>query len=90
MWERVDGGLTPEEAVKIAVIPRCNTKYLINGKSAHSQMDKNTYQRYVKRQKERTMIEEDDLYLTWEEFHKKQPEVDKWEWEQKQKELQEV
>ncbi len=36
------------------------------------------------------MIEEDDLYLTWEEFHKKHPDIDKREWEQMQKELQEV
>ena len=35
------------------------------------------------------MIEEDDLFLTWEEFHKKHPEVDKWEWEMMQKKLQE-
>ena len=51
MWERVDRGLTPEEAVKTTVLPRCNIKYLINGKSARSQMDKNAYQRYVKQQR---------------------------------------
>ena len=44
---------TPEEAIKSNVNRRCNLKYLINGKSARSQMDKNTYQRYVKRIKER-------------------------------------
>ena len=46
MWERVDGGLTPEEAVKITVMPKCNTKYFINGKSAYSQMSNSEYQRY--------------------------------------------
>ncbi|MBO7733090.1 MAG: hypothetical protein J6S67_11070 [Methanobrevibacter sp.] len=35
-------------------------------------------------------IEEHEMYLSWEQFHKKHPEVDKWKWEQKQKELQEV
>lgn len=36
------------------------------------------------------MIEEEDLYLSWKEFHEKHPEFDKWEWEQMQKALQEV
>ena len=51
MWERVDGGLTPEEAVKITVMPKCNTKYFLNGKSVYSQMSNSEYQRYRKKVK---------------------------------------
>ena len=36
------------------------------------------------------VIEEDDWFLSWRKFHKLHPEIDKWEWEAKQKELQEV
>lgn len=48
MWDKVDLGYTPEQAVALKLKEKCNLKYVINGKSAHSQMDKNTYQRYVK------------------------------------------
>lgn len=48
MWDRIERGMTPEQAVSTPLKPKCNLKYVINGKSARSQMDKNTYQRYVK------------------------------------------
>lgn len=35
-------------------------------------------------------IEEQDYYLGWELFHEKHPTVDKWEYDQKVKELQEM
>ena len=47
MWKRLNDGYTPDEAIKSHVNRKNNLKYLINGKSARSQMDKNTYQRYV-------------------------------------------
>ncbi|MBO7733083.1 MAG: hypothetical protein J6S67_11035 [Methanobrevibacter sp.] len=51
MYTRIMNGYTPEEAIKSHVNRRCNLKYLINGKSARSQMGINEYQRYVKRVK---------------------------------------
>ena len=53
MWIRLNDGLTPEQAIKSHVNRRCNLKYMINGKSARSQMSINEYQRYVKQLKGR-------------------------------------
>lgn len=53
MWDKLERGLTPEQAIKEPVKPRCNVKYLINGQTARSQMDINAYQRYVKQMKRR-------------------------------------
>ena len=53
MYNRLNDGYTPDEAVKSHVNGQHNLKYLINGKPAHRQMDKNTYQRYVRSIKER-------------------------------------
>lgn len=37
-----------------------------------------------------TFIEPEDITLGWKEFHEKYPEVEKWEYDQKVKEYQEM
>ena len=49
IWLRLENGLTPDEAVKEPMKRKNNVKYLINGKSARSQMTINEYQLYRKR-----------------------------------------
>ena len=36
------------------------------------------------------VVEEDDLFLEWSKFHEIHPDIEQWEYEQKQKEIQEV
>lgn len=36
------------------------------------------------------VVEEDDLFLEWSKFHEIHPDIEQWEYEKKQKEIQEV
>lgn len=36
------------------------------------------------------VVEEDDLFLEWSKFHEIHPDIEQWEYEQRQKEIQEV